>query len=136
MEIKVKDLGVVQEKSRAEIEEQLLQKHEEKFEDAAQPTETVEKVEVETPVTEEPVTAEKENTPVSELNDTDVLSYIKDRYNKDINSVDELFAEKRQIKNYQMMCLRILSTKKKLVVVLKTFIIYKKTTVTWTKTMY
>ena len=94
MEIKVKDLGVVQEKSRAEIEEQLLQKHEEKFEDAAQPTETVEKVEVETPVIEEPVAVEKENTPVSELNDTDVLSYIKDRYNKDINSVDELFAEK------------------------------------------
>jgi len=94
MEIKVKDLGVVKEKSRAEIEEQLLQKHEEKFEDAAQPTETVEKVEVETPVTEEPVTDEKENTPVSELNDIDVLSYIKDRYNKDINSVDELFAEK------------------------------------------
>jgi hypothetical protein len=31
---------------------------------------------------------------VPELNDTDVLSYIKERYNKDINSVDELFAEK------------------------------------------
>ncbi len=96
MEIKVKDLGAVKEKSRAEIEEQLLQKHEEKFEDTAKPTETVEKVEVEKeiPVTEEPVAVEKENTPVPELNDTDVLSYIKDRYNKDINSVDELFAEK------------------------------------------
>ena len=96
MEIKVKDLGTVKEKSRAEIEEQLLQKHEEKFEDTAKPTETVEKVEVEKeiPVTEEPVAVEKENTPVPELNDTDVLSYIKDRYNKDINSVDELFAEK------------------------------------------
>ncbi len=96
MEIKVKDLGAVKEKSRAEIEEQLLQKHEEKFEDTAKPTETVEKVEVEKeiPATEEPVAVEKENTPVPELNDTDVLSYIKDRYNKDINSVDELFAEK------------------------------------------
>ena len=96
MEIKVKDLGAVKEKSRAEIEEQLLQKHEEKFEDTAKPTENVEKVEVEKeiPVAEEPVAVEKENTPVPELNDTDVLSYIKDRYNKDINSVDELFAEK------------------------------------------
>ncbi len=96
MEIKVKDLGAVKEKSRAEIEEQLLQKHEEKFENTAKPTETVEKVEVEKeiPATEEPVAVEKENTPVPELNDTDVLSYIKDRYNKDINSVDELFAEK------------------------------------------
>jgi hypothetical protein len=96
MEIKVKDLGTVKEKSRAEIEEQLLQKHEDKFEDTAKPTETIEKVEVEKeiPATEEPVAVEKENTPVPELNDTDVLSYIKDRYNKDINSVDELFAEK------------------------------------------
>ena len=33
MEIKVKDLGLVEEKSRAEVEEQLLKKHEEKFED-------------------------------------------------------------------------------------------------------
>ena len=31
MEIKVKDLGLVEEKSRAEVEEQLLKKHEEKF---------------------------------------------------------------------------------------------------------
>ena len=33
MEIKVRDLGQVEEKSKAEIEEELLKKHEEKFED-------------------------------------------------------------------------------------------------------
>ena len=92
MEIKVRDLGVVEEKSRAEVEEQLLKKHEEKFEDSAQPTETVDKVELNSST--EPEAVEKENTPVPELNDTDVLSYIRDRYNKDINSVDELLAEK------------------------------------------
>jgi len=62
MEIKVRDLGVVEEKSRAEVEEQLLKKHEEKFEDSAQPTETVDKVELNSST--EPEVVEKENTPV------------------------------------------------------------------------
>ena len=98
MEIKVKDLGLVEEKSTAEIEEQLLKKHEEKFEDQPVKEDAPEKVEVkeETPVVEleksEPAVEDK--TPSLELNDDNVLSYIKDRYNKDINSVDELFAEK------------------------------------------
>lgn len=98
MEIKVKDLGLVEEKSTAEIEEQLLKKHEEKFEDQPVKEDAPEKVEVkeETPVVEleksEPSVEDK--TPSLELNDDNVLSYIKDRYNKDIKSVDELFAEK------------------------------------------
>ena len=98
MEIKVKDLGLVEEKSTAEIEEQLLKKHEEKFEDQPVKEDAPEKVEVkeETPVVEleksEPAVEDK--TPSLELNDDNVLSYIKDRYNKDIKSVDELFAEK------------------------------------------
>jgi len=98
MEIKVKDLGLVEEKSTAEIEEQLLKKHEEKFEDQPVKEDAPEKVEVkeETPAVEleksEPAVEDK--TPSLELNDDNVLSYIKDRYNKDIKSVDELFAEK------------------------------------------
>tara|TARA_R100000900_G_scaffold41041_2_gene33625 strand:- start:1415 stop:2557 length:1143 start_codon:yes stop_codon:yes gene_type:complete len=98
MEIKVKDLGLVEEKSTAEIEEQLLKKHEEKFEDQPAKEDAPEKVEVkeETPAVEleksEPAVEDK--TPSLELNDDNVLSYIKDRYNKDIKSVDELFAEK------------------------------------------
>ncbi len=43
----------------------------------------------ETEVVDTPVEAE-----LPELNDDDVLSYIKKRYDKDINSVDDLFAEK------------------------------------------
>ena len=94
MEIKVKDLGLVEEKSRAEVEEQLLKKHEEKFEDTPQQQEVAEKVNTNEPVQEDNSEPVENKTPSSELNDENVLSYIKDRYNKDINSVDELFAEK------------------------------------------
>jgi len=88
MEIKVRDLGQKEEKSKAEIEESLLQKHEDKFEDSESQTEQTDTVEV-----SNENDTEKE-TPSSELNDEDVLSYIRDRYNKDINSVNELFEEK------------------------------------------
>ena len=94
MEIKVKDLGLVEEKSKAEIEEQLLKKHEEKFEETPQQEQVVEKVNTNEPVQEEKTEPVEDKTPSLELNDDNVLSYIKDRYNKDINSVDELFAEK------------------------------------------
>ena len=94
MEIKVKDRGLVEEKSRAEVEEQLLKKHEEKFEDTPQQEGVAEKVNTNEPVQEENLELVENKTPSSELNDENVLSYIKDRYNKDINSVDELFAEK------------------------------------------
>jgi hypothetical protein len=94
MEIKVKDLGLVEEKSRAEVEEQLLKKHEEKFEDTPQQEQVAEKVNTNEPVQENKTEPVEDKTPSLELNDDNVLSYIKDRYNKDINSVDELFAEK------------------------------------------
>jgi hypothetical protein len=94
MEIKVKDLGLVEEKSRAEVEEQLLKKHEEKFEETPQQEQVVEKVNTNEPVQLEKTEPVEDKTPSLELNDDNVLSYIKDRYNKDINSVDELFAEK------------------------------------------
>ena len=77
----VKDVSGV-EKSRVEIEEKLLKEHEEKFEPIGN-KEVVDKIEV-----------PEEEAPVSELNDADVLSYIKDRYDKDIESVDQLFETK------------------------------------------
>tara|TARA_R110000851_G_scaffold36314_4_gene94879 strand:- start:1017 stop:2156 length:1140 start_codon:yes stop_codon:yes gene_type:complete len=94
--IKVKSVEFIEDnKSQAEIEETLLKKHEETM----QSEETNKKEEA--PKSEEVEKAEKveevetkEETPSSELNDEDVLSYIKNRYNKDINSVDDLFAEK------------------------------------------
>jgi len=96
MEIKVKDIGLSEEKSKAEIEQELLEKHEEKFEDSQAEPEKVEATEVKEEKKEEPVAEEvnEEKTPSSELNDEDVLTYIKNRYDKEITSVDDLLAEK------------------------------------------
>ncbi len=87
MEIKVKSLDSVPEKSVQEVEETLLKKHEEELNDKSndvveeQPVENLsEQVEVESPT----------------IKDEDVLSYIKNRYNKDISSVDDLFVEREQ----------------------------------------
>ena len=76
-----------EEKSRAEVEQELLDKHEEKFDDAKPKEEEVEKVELKE-------TSNEDKTPASELNDADVLSYIKNRYDKNIESVDQLFDAK------------------------------------------
>ena len=103
--ITVRDLGEVEEKSKAQIEEELLKKHEE--DEKAQASATgVETVNMEQPTggSEDSSTAQEqenvqeedkaqEKTPASELNDADVLSYIKNRYDKDISSVEELWAE-------------------------------------------
>jgi hypothetical protein len=86
MEIKVKALDGVEQKSTAEVEEELLQKHEEQFEDSA-PTE-------ETQVVEEPQTEEVEQQEPQGITEEQVLSHIKERYNKEITSVDELFVER------------------------------------------
>lgn len=100
MKIQVKAVEGNTQKSKAEIEEQLLQKH-----DAQQGNEPVDEkpekveasaVEKETKVenTSEENTEVEDKTPSSELSDENVLNFIKDRYNKDINSVEELFETK------------------------------------------
>jgi len=96
MKIQVKAVEGNTQKSKAEIEEQLLQKHEaqqgnEPVDEKPEKVETS-KVEKETKVEETPPVEDK--TPSSELNDENVLNFIKDRYNKDINSVEELFETK------------------------------------------
>ena len=85
MEIKVREV-TGEEKSQQEIEQVLLEKHEQEVNN-----ETPEVV-VETPVQEEAVVEETK----SELSDEDVLSYIKNRYDKQIDSVDQLFAEREK----------------------------------------
>jgi len=95
--IKVKAVEFIEDnKSQAEIEEKLLKEHAEQEqvtkEVAEQTTETEPKVEEKVEVKEE-VQVQQE-TPSSELNDEDVLTYIKNRYDRDINSVDDLFAQK------------------------------------------
>ena len=75
MEIKVKEVGGTDQKSVQEIERELVENHQEKFnEGVTQPEEVV----------EEP----------KSFGEDDVLSFIKDRYNKEINSIDELFAQR------------------------------------------
>ena len=96
----VKDVSGV-EKSKVEVEEKLLKEHEEKFE-ATEGDSNVERVDTsnessdssaqQKEVQQEGKTQEK--TTSSELSDEDVLSYIKNRYDKDIESVDQLFEAK------------------------------------------
>ena len=101
MEIKVRELTDVQEKSVQEVEQELLEKHEAqqelKFED--QPTE-VSNEEQKTENTVEPTqdTAEKAEIEEksSELKEEDVLSFIGDRYGKEINSIEELMAAREE----------------------------------------
>jgi len=97
MEIKVKAVDGNTQKSKAEIEEQLLEKHNAELEQTQEPEKVVENKTEDPPVENTEVQDEEsqeENTPSSELNDEHVLSYINERYNKEINSVDELFETK------------------------------------------
>lgn len=96
----VKDVSGA-EKSKVEIEEKLLKEHEEKFE-ATESNPNVERVDASTESAEsspkqeevQQETETQDKTTASELNDADVLSYIKNRYDKDIESVDQLFDTK------------------------------------------
>lgn len=82
MEIKVRDLGAVEEKSVAEVEQELLEKHE---------------AEVSSETLDEPV-AETVSEPTQDepagLDEEQVLSFLKERYGKEINTVGELFEER------------------------------------------
>ena len=99
----VKAVGDAEAKSTQEIERELLQKHEEKLESEQTGVEenNVERVDTSVESTSAPSEQkevqqknETQETPASELNDADVLSYIKTRYDKDIESVDQLFDTK------------------------------------------
>ena len=81
MEYTVKEVGSVEEKSAAQVEESLIQKVEEKHEEQTQPT-----------AVEETTVSEETTSP--QLEEKDVLDFIKNRYDKDISSVDQLFTEK------------------------------------------
>ena len=74
----VRDLGISEQKSIQEVEQQLLDQHEEKFSQQEEPIITTEQVEE------------------VGLKDEDVLSYIKNRYNKEVTSIDELFQKREE----------------------------------------
>ena len=87
-EFKVRSVSFDEEKSVQEIEEQLLKEHEEKqgISSEEKPVETT-IVEPDGTIKTESVQTQEE--PVSkELEDIDVLTYLKNRYNKEINSVE------------------------------------------------
>lgn len=85
MEFKVRAVEGYEPKSVQEVEKELLERHEQQF------NETVE----ETPVINM-ATPEQETAQEVELREEDVLSYIGKRYNKQINSFDELLTERNQ----------------------------------------
>ena len=86
MELKVRALDVIEPKSVQEVETELLEKHEESLNQ-----EDNQGVIVNMPEEEEVV------APIeADLKDEDVLSYIGKRYNKQINSLDELVAERKE----------------------------------------
>lgn len=76
-----------QEKSVAEVEQQLLNDHAEK-------TAPIEEMAAELKETQEQAPEVIESQP--QFGDNDVLSYLKTKFNKEVNSLDELFTEKPQ----------------------------------------
>jgi len=97
MEIKVREVGGSEEKSRAQVEQELLDKAEkDNFGEENANTDGVEgstEGATATPEQEE-IQPQGEAQESSELNEEDVLSYIKNRYDKQIDSVGQLFEEK------------------------------------------
>jgi len=109
MDIKVREVTDVEEKSSQQIEQELLEKHEQKQEVQEQPVEAEEikeEVQQEAPEQEkvqEEVKEELEAPPVEEqppvpqeLGEDEVLSYIGKRYGKQINSIDELISQREE----------------------------------------
>lgn len=85
MEFKsVKVLDGTEEKGVAQVEQELLEKHEQEQQAAQQE-------QVNEPVENEPAEPQEED-----LSEEKVLSYIGKRYNKQINSFDELMAERKE----------------------------------------
>jgi len=86
MELKVRALDVIEPKSVQEVEKELLEKHEESLNQQDN-----QGVVINMPIESEAITPTE-----PELKDEDVLSYIGKRYNKQINSLDELVAERKE----------------------------------------
>lgn len=99
MEMKVRLLDGTEEKGTAQVEQELLERHEQQFADVRIPGQVAPVVDV--PVVDVPLVKTSEiEVPVvetnNELSEEQVLSYIGKRYNKQINSLDELTAEREQ----------------------------------------
>lgn len=107
MELKVRAVESVKEKSVQEVEQELLDKHEEKISgsESQEPeqTEAVEESVVNDTTTEETTVEEttteevkEEEAVPAELSEEQVLSYIGKRYGREINSLEELNAAREE----------------------------------------
>ena len=97
MEIKVREVTNVEEKSTQQVEQELLEKHENKFEDVKPETTETPKVEVEVQTETKVETPKEEVTSdKKELNEEEVLRYIGDRYGREIKSFDELNQQREE----------------------------------------
>ena len=112
MEIKVTEVNPIAEKSVQEVEEKLLKKHEEELsqEDNLNKNTTAEVVEEQAAEQDTDIKSEVESPTIK---DEDVLSYINNRYNKDINSVDDLFSKKENTESLPEEVSKYLDFKKK-----------------------
>jgi hypothetical protein len=95
----VRAVESVEAKSTQEVEKELLQKHEEKIkaeEIDAGMEQVAESTDSANPTPEQTEAKPETETPElkGELEDKDILKYIKDRYDKDISSVDDLFTQR------------------------------------------
>ena len=106
MELKVKAVESVEEKSMQEVEKELLDKHEEKLIEEDKSSEETPQVKMDfaengsdNTANEAKETSEEKPEPVqepAELSEEDVLSYIGKRYGREINSLDELNAAREE----------------------------------------
>lgn len=107
MELKVRAVESVKEKSVQEVEQELLDKHEEKISGSElqepEQTEVVEESVVNDTTTEETTVEEttteevkEEEAVPAELSEEQVLSYIGKRYGREINSLEELNAAREE----------------------------------------
>ena len=105
MEIKVKAVGESEQKSPQQQEQELLDKHKssQDNQETTSKAPVVKEVKEETPPTQEvKEEIKEEEKPVVEktgLSEDEVLSHINERYNKNIESVDDLFAQREAQKD-------------------------------------
>lgn len=93
MEIKVRDLGATESKSVQEFEQELLDDHQQKLDELNEEGSNDVVVDENIEDTHEPVLEEHKE---EELDESKVLSYLGKRYGRELNSLDELAAQREE----------------------------------------
>jgi hypothetical protein len=98
MELKVRALDGTEEKGIAQVEQELLDKHEQQFTDISNQQQQVDEPQFDEPVVDTPQvnTSTAYDDSSDELSEEKVLSYIGKKYNKEIKSFDDLMAERKE----------------------------------------